>query len=788
MGQVYRARDVTLGRDVALKFMPDEVTEGKRILRFLQEARLASSLSHPNIATIHEVGETAEGRPFIAMELVEGRSLAQRMKAGTMSRAEIVDVASQIAAALEAANERGITHRDIKPQNVMIDRRGTVKVLDFGLAKATRWPFDDGDDHAAPAIQVETEPGQIVGTVHYMSPEQALGTGTDPRSDIFSLGVILFEMATGRRPFEGSTPTQVINAVLHAEPPPLPPWFSGPFEDLVRRCLAKEREKRPSSATALRAEIQYLRQAEPDEATAMKPAAAAGSRKTRGMVFAALALAALVTAAVLWIRDRGDPVTPGSGEIAVAPARIESLAVLPFSVSGNADGHEGEALAESLIFRLSKIPEMRVISRNSSFRFEYDPGAVRDIAAQLGVDALLLGTIAERGGKLHVTAELVSAADERALWGERFERAPDEWLRIEETIANGVATRAGFAPSRLASSPTSSVEAHKLYLEGRYYWSRYPAPESAKAVELFRAAIDVDPSFALAWVGLADTYGLPAAFGHSAPEEGWPRLYALLDRAIALDPDLGELHNSLGAAAFFDRRDLVRAEYHLRRAMELNPNYPDAYLIMSILELWRGNREELAHLIGIVSRLDPLSDRTQRGAAKGMHMLGRLDEAEASYRKAIMLNPAVPQTHEELGDVLEALGRGEEAIASWRRGIELSSTAREALDGIDAAAPDGAPAVRRVIAHAKLAEFEHARKAGRYVSETELIRQWLRAGDRAKALASVDRALEERNRNVFALFVDFPFTTLAGEPVYEAARERLRKQEPFPPFAAIGRP
>jgi tetratricopeptide (TPR) repeat protein len=285
-------------------------------------------------------------------------------------------------------------------------------------------------------------------------------------------------------------------------------------------------------------------------------------------------------------------------------------------------------------------------------------------------------------------------------------------------------------------------------------------------------------------VGLADTYGLAVAFGHLAPEEGWPESQAMIDRAFALDPDLGELHNALGAMMLYERRDLARAEYHLRRAMELDPNYPPPYVIMSVIELWRGNRDEVARLVGYPAKLDPLNGVLHRNVAKQLHSLGRLEESEASYRRALSLNPTVSQTHEELGDVLEALGRDDEAIVSWRRAMELSSSGQDVLDRIDAAARDGAPAVRRIMAHARLAEFERARKAGRYVSESELIRQWLRADDRERALASIDRALEERNRNVFFLFNDFPFTTLAGEPVYEAARERLRKQEPLPPIAA----
>jgi serine/threonine-protein kinase len=607
MGEVYLARDTELGRTVAVKVLSADVAiDERRMNRFVQEARAASALNQPNILTIYEIGR-ADGVPFIATEFIDGETLRERLRSSPLRLGDALDIAAQAAGALAAAHAAGIVHRDVKPENVMLRRDHVVKVLDFGLAKLTEDRTTLNPDDAPTRLLVNTDSGVVMGTAQYMSPEQARGLEVDARTDIFSLGVVLYEMVAGRAPFEGATQSDVLVSILDREPTPLArfaPDVPMELERIVAKALAKDHEARYQTMKDLAIDLRALKQrleveaeigrtqeprhtadAKIEHATrilAARPTssaeyAAGGLKKhQRAAVAALLGLLLAVGGISFWYFHQRS----------ATAAQIESIAVLPFeNRSADADAeYLSDGLTESLIYRLSQLPNLKVSPTSLVFRYKGKEADPIKAGNELGVSAVLSGRITQRGDNLMISAELVDVRDNKLLWGEQYDRKTSELLATQREIAREIVDKLKLKVSGqergLAKHYTESNEAYQLYLKGRFYYNKRTGEGMQKSLEYFQQAIERDPTFALAYSGLADSYNLLGATdagGTVRPNEALPKAKAAALRATEIDESLAEPHVSLAHVKYYYDRDWPGAEREFKRAIELNPNYPQAH-------------------------------------------------------------------------------------------------------------------------------------------------------------------------------------------------------------------
>ncbi len=709
MGEVYKAHDAKLDRPVALKLLPPEVSaDADRLRRFHAEARAASSLNHPNILVIHDFGDL-DRRPFIVSEFVDGETLRQRLNRGAVPVHEAVAVATQIASALAAAHARGIAHRDIKPENVMLRPDGYVKVLDFGLAKLL------GPPTAEAATSFRTEPGVLMGTPHYMSPEQAEGKEVDERSDIFSLGVVLYELATGVRPFTGDTHLSVLSSILRDTPKPvteLNPTLPLDLARIIRHCLAKDRDRRYQSAKDLRNDLDELeRSLRSGELDAM-PGTTRDAR----------------------------------GRLAESARGIDSLAVLPFAnASGDPETeYLSDGITESLINRLSQIPSLRVVPRSTTFRYkgrDIDPGK---IGRQLKVRALLTGKVLQRGDTLNVQAELVDVKQEAQLWGERFVRRGSDILAVEDEIARQITEKlrlklTGEERERLARRDTDDTEAYHLYLKGRYHWNKRTGPDLKKSAGYFEQAIARDGGYALAYAGLADAYLVMSFFDAGAPADLLKKAKAAALRALEIDRDLPEAHAALGVSVSCLDRDWDAVDEAFRSAMRRKPAYWLAHTHYAMTLAARGRFEEAVAEVRRGQALEPLSLVAHHHVAWICLLARRYDDAIAECRSALEMDPTFGMAHLWMGVGLEQKGLYEEAIASLDQAVRyLGGVSISAASAAHAYAMSG----RMEEARRRLAELQSA-PGGRYVQPYGIALVYASLGDTEEALRWLEQAHRE---------------------------------------------
>jgi eukaryotic-like serine/threonine-protein kinase len=736
MGEVYLAEDTRLGRQVALKFLPASYQyDAERRGRFLREARAASALRSPNIAAIYDIGEH-DGVMFIAMEYVEGEVLSQRIDSRTLPTNDIIDIAIQIADALDEAHTVGIIHRDVKSSNLIVNERGLVKMLDFGLAKMI--PSGGSSDSSDPTVALggQTSIGVVMGTVSYMSPEQALGRDIDQRSDIFSHGVVIYEMLTGRLPFEGASATEIVDSIIHKEPIAIARFnydVPAELERIVRKCMEKDRERRYYSAREVSTDLRNLRR---DSNTAAITAGSA-ARKTQSTR-----------------RSR-------------SRKAIDSLAILPLINAGGDPDTEylSDGITESIINSLSQLPKLRVMARSTVFRYKGKDVDPQTVGRELGVRAALTGRVLQRGDLLIIKAELVDAEDGAHLWGEQYNRKLSDIFTIEEEISREISDKlrlklSGAEKKQLRKRYTENTQAYQFYLKGRFYWNKRTEDALKKGIEYFQRAIDNDPLYALAYSGLADSYNILASYSALAPEDAFPTAKVAAIKALELDDKLAEAHTSLAFVKFGFDWDWAEAERGFKQAIQLNPGYAFAHNFYAVMLAGFGRFDEAFEEIKKAQELDPLSLPINTNLGWLLYLAHRYDESIQQYLKTIELDEGFGLAHRRLAQTYERKQMYSEAASEFEKAIKISGEDIEWLSAhghfyaILGKTDKANEVLKRLDALAKL----------RYVPAYLVARVYLGLGDIDRAFELLNKACDERYGYLAYLNVEPLFDSIRSDP------------------------
>jgi len=694
MGAVFLARDTKLNRDVALKVLPEAMAaDAERLARFRREAQAVAALNHPHIVTLHSV-EEAEGAHFLTMELVEGSSLDRTLPPGGLPLAQVFDIGIALSDALAAAHEKGIVHRDLKPANVMLTKDGRVKVLDFGLAKlAPETPegrpagsvtIDSvAPTETAPREHSLTDVGVVMGTVPYMSPEQVNGQTLDARTDIFSLGVVLFEMATGRRPFGGKTPAETISSILRDAPRPVTDARQDAPRHLARiidHCLQKDPEARFQTAKDVRNELRTLRREVESgvgdlqtTGTPVSPPSTvvtAGRAGRKGLWIGLGIVAAAAVAGVFVFMGRTNQAPPPSPALdapgTAAGPDPKSIAVLPFvnMSEDKANEYFSDGISEELLNLLAKVPGLKVTARTSSFSFKGKELEIPEIARQLHVANVLEGSVRKSGGQVRITAQLIHAADGFHVWSRTYDRRLDDIFRIQDEIASQVV--AELKVTLLGEGPkarTTDPRAYALYLQAKELGRQLTAEAFAKSDTLFREALEIDPRYAPAWDELARNFINKAGMGLLSGREGSARAREAAEKALAIDPDYAPAHARLGSVAMYGGADLAGAAKHYERALALDPTDLNVLGGAGTFLAGLDRLDEALAIREAVVHRDPVNLTALYNLGNIQHYAGRYDEAIASFRTVLSLSPTHGGAHLGLCVALLLKGDGSSALA-----------------------------------------------------------------------------------------------------------------------------
>lgn len=756
MGEVYRARDTRLDREVAIKVLPERLAnDAGALARFEREAKAIAALSHPNILAIHDVGHE-HGISFVVTELLDGETLRERLQRSAISWRQAVGITVNVADGLAAAHAKGVIHRDLKPENIFITTAGHVKVLDFGLARMEpegqirgTAPEQCHRAESTPTVTLATRSGVILGTLNYMSPEQVRGLRTDGRSDIFSLGCVVYEMIAGRRAFTGDTAADTMTAILKEEPPGITEARTGirpELERVIVRCLEKKPEQRFQSAPDLAFTLRsILADSEPTPA-----------RKRSRFPWPVKAAIVALVAGGLFV---GAFIVRRELRLVRREARetIDSLAVLPLENVSRDPEQEYfvDGMTEALISDLAKIGGLKVISRTSVMRYKATTKSLPEIARELNVDAVVEGSVLRVGDRVRITAQLIHAATDEHLWTESYDRDLRDVLHLQSEVARTIAQeiRVKLTPqehARMVEARPINPEAYQAYLKGRFYWNKRTPDGLKKAVEYFEQAVSLNPAWPLGYAGLADAYVVMPQYSSMRPSDAIPKARAAAAKALEMDESLGEAHATMALIATAYDWNWSAAEREYKRALALSPNYATAHHWYALHLLITGQHEEALKEITKARELDPLSLIISSVTGAANYVAGDFAQAETTLRKTLELGPDFAYAHWFLAKTLFLQGRLAEAATEAREAVRLSNN-----DPFYAAilgyvcAKGGQPEEARGI----LGELA-ARSTEAYVAPTHLALVHAGLDERDRMFDWLERAYQERDVNLLYALIE----------------------------------
>ena len=761
MGDVYAATD-RMGRSVALKVLAPRLVQGRQyVTRFLQEARAVLALNHPNIVTVYDIGE-ADGVYYIASEMIEGETVRATLSRGRFDLRQCLDVAIQVCTALAAAHDKGVVHRDIKPENLMLRGDGYVKVLDFGVAKLTGQFRDPGRKDAAPATHLETVTGLLVGTSAYMSPEQARGGDVDARADVWSCGVLLYEMISGQLPFGSGNTADVLARILEREPAPLQGLardVPAELQRIVGKALTKDPAERYATIAALLHDLKSLKH---DLDIGLNLRRTRRRTASIGMAAAVVALAALAIGFV--------------ARPLVRTADFESVAVLPFE---NATGDPGldylsDGMTDSLINALARLPELSVKARSMVFRYKGRQVDPREVAAALAVEGVVSGRLERHGDRLMLSMSLADGRDGNQVWGEQYDGTITDLVELHEAVTGDVAhtLRGGLSgedEKQVANAYTASGDAYRLFLQGRWHVQKVALPEVQKGIQLLEQATAIDPNFALAYVGLADAYRTSSA-ADVPPAVVVPKAQVAAAKAVQIDDRLPAAHAQLGILAGWYEWDPAAAERHFQRALELDPDNAEAHMFLAHLRSNQGRHEEAIREAERALAIEPLNTRFNALTAQFLTHAGRTDDALARLQATFAIDPNHVLAHifasaaySEKGQYAAAIAEAEKAVTVTRRTMAhpMGLLAYALAKSGDIAG-----------AQALLDELL-ATSRSRYVAPYGVALIYNALGDRDQALAWLERGYQAGDHKMNLLKVDPKWKNLHGDPRFEQLVRRI---------------
>ena len=751
MGEVYLADDTKLKRQVAIKFLPEYLTKDKEnVQRFEREAEAAAALNHPNIITIFDVIET-DGQICIIMEYVDGKSLREKIDDKNLAIEEILNITNQICEGLFEAHKADIVHRDIKPENILIDNRGRVKILDFGLAKLK-------------GVSKLTKETSTLGTIHYMSPEQLQGKEVDHRSDIWSFGVVIYELLTGEVPFKGDYEQAVSYAILNEEPKSLKRYskeVSEILDKIIRKCISKTPSNRYQSVNEILLDLSNLNKK--NDGGKKQLLSSATLKWIIPLFIILMVIVFYVSLKFLKMDTR--------------PNHIKSVAVLPFTnMSADSDQeYFTDGMTEAIITELSGIKALHVISRTSIMRYKDTNKSIPEIAGELNVDAIVEGSTMLAGDQVRISAQLIEANTDRHLWADSYNRNLENILELQKDVAQAITQEIRIAVTpvermRLSESRNIDPEAYQMYLRGRFFWNKRTKEGLEKSIEYFQSAIEKDPTYAMAYAGLADAYSILGLNGLIASHETMPKAKTAAKKALEIDSTLAEARITLAGIKGMYEWDFAGSEIEFKQALELNPNYASGHQWYGLVLLSRGRLNEAFAELKLAQQLDPLSMVINFAVCQYYVDTKEFDKAIEEFIKIIDLNPEFPYTYYYLGFAYDQKGMYDQAVSQYRKFIQIyDTTTPEQIEAFNKMYhKEGIHGIHKLFVEWLKADSKH-----HYVSAYNIASTYAYIGKPDSAFSWLEKAYEERDGLITSLNLDIFWENLRSDPRYKNMLKKI---------------